>query len=70
MLFVRDRGVGPGEDPEHLFEPYVSGRASGTGLGLPIARTLAEANGGTLRLSERAGGGCEAALTLPRSTQQ
>ncbi len=70
VLFVRDRGAGPGDDPEHLFEPYVSGRASGTGLGLPIARTLAEANGGTLRLSEREGGGCEAALTLPRSAQQ
>lgn len=62
---VRDRGPGPGDDPERLFQPYVTTRADGTGLGLPIARALAEANGGTLFLHEREGGGCAAVLTLP-----
>jgi signal transduction histidine kinase len=64
-LIVADRGPGPGEDPERLFEPYVSGLESGIGLGLPIARALAESNGGRLGLRARAGGGTEAVLTLP-----
>ncbi len=66
-LAVRDRGPGPGDDPEIHFEPYQTSRADGTGLGLPIARALAEANRGTLRLENRPGGGCRALLTLPGS---
>jgi len=66
-LSVCDRGPGPGDDPEVHFEPYQTSRADGTGLGLPIARALAEANRGTLRLENRPGGGCRALLTLPGS---
>lgn len=67
-IVVADRGPGPGDDPERLFEPYVTGRADGTGLGLPIARALAEANGGSLQLRPRPGGGALAVLTLPRGS--
>lgn len=65
VISVEDLGPGPGEDPESLFEPYVTTRSDGIGLGLPIARALAEANGGTLALLARDEGGCEARLTLP-----
>ncbi len=64
---VADRGPGPGDDPGGLFEPYVTRRADGTGLGLPIARSLAEANGGHLELAARPGGGTRAVLLLPRT---
>lgn len=66
-LAVRDRGPGPGDDPEVHFEPYQTSRADGTGLGLPIARALAEANRGSLKLEHLPGGGCQALLILPGS---
>jgi signal transduction histidine kinase len=65
VVEVVDRGPGPGDDPEALFEPYVTGRADGTGLGLPMARTLAEVNGGSVTLAGAPGGGCVARLELP-----
>jgi signal transduction histidine kinase len=64
-ITVADRGPGPGASPEELFEPYTTTRVDGTGLGLPIARNLAEVNGGSLVLRQRSAGGCEAILTLP-----
>ncbi len=66
-LAIRDGGPGPGDDPEIHFEPYQTSRADGTGLGLPIARALAEVNRGSLQLRALPGGGCEALLRLPTS---
>ncbi|MDE2333008.1 MAG: HAMP domain-containing histidine kinase [Rhodospirillales bacterium] len=60
---------GPGVDPDigdRIFEPFVTGRADGTGLGLTIARELAEAQGGTLRLAPSARG-ARFELALPWS---
>lgn len=62
---VRDRGPGLSVDPARAFDPYVTSRPGGTGLGLPTVRALARANGGDVTLEARAGGGCVARLTLP-----
>ena len=59
-----------GKIVEKVFEPYfrVEGsrnRASGgTGLGLPIAKNMAQLNGGTLTLANRPEGGLTATLHL------
>jgi len=71
---VRDRG--PGIAPaelEKVFEPFYRLEGSrnrdtgGTGLGLTIARSIAQAHGGQLTLENRPEGGLLARLTLPRS---
>jgi signal transduction histidine kinase len=53
ILSVQDQGEGPPpEIRDHLFEPFVTGRADGTGLGLSLVREVAAAHGGTARLAE------------------
>ncbi|MGK2856885.1 MAG: sensor histidine kinase [Thermoanaerobaculia bacterium] len=61
---VADRGPGLGLDAAQAFEPYVTSRPDGTGLGLPIVRALAAANGGRITLRPRDGGGTVATLRL------
>jgi signal transduction histidine kinase len=71
---VQDQGPGlPQAELEKVFEPFYrtehsrSRETGGTGLGLTIARSVAEAHGGSLVLCNRPERGLEARLTLPRS---
>ncbi|PSL17341.1 sensor histidine kinase NtrY-like [Shimia abyssi] len=52
QVFIRiaDNGIGLPEDRARLFEPYVTTREKGTGLGLPIVKKIIEEHGGTLTL--------------------
>jgi two-component system sensor histidine kinase PilS (NtrC family) len=57
FLQVMDRGAGVNaEHAERIFEPFYSG-GKGTGLGLFLARELAQTNGATLLYEPRHGGG-------------
>jgi signal transduction histidine kinase len=48
-----------------VFDAFFTTREGGTGLGLPIARRIAEAHGGTLDLRSGDGAGAVATLSLP-----
>ncbi|WP_457649523.1 ATP-binding protein [Profundibacter sp.] len=49
---ISDNGIGLPEDRARLFEPYVTTREEGTGLGLPIVKKIIEEHGGTLILRD------------------
>ena len=58
MLEVQDRGPGISPtDAERIFEPFFTAGKGGTGLGLFIARELAQCNRAVLIYEPRAGGG-------------
>jgi len=71
-LHVTDRGAGfPPEFLERAFERFTRPDAArprgGTGLGLSIVRVIAEAHGGTAHAANRAGGGADVWIALPRA---
>lgn len=51
-ITIADNGIGLPEDRARLFEPYVTTRSEGTGLGLPIVRKIIEEHGGSLVLED------------------
>jgi hypothetical protein len=58
-LSVHDAGAGPpAAIRDHLFEPFVTGRPDGTGLGLSLVREIANAHGGIARLASSPSGTC------------
>lgn len=69
---VRDTGIGIApEDQTRVFEEFVQvehalqGRTKGTGLGLPLARSLTELLGGTLTLDSKPGAGSTFTVRVP-----
>lgn len=66
LLEVLDRGRGVDESVRaRLFQPYVSTKRRGSGLGLALVRDIAAQHGGSVTLENRQGGGAIARLSLP-----
>lgn len=70
---IDDNGPGiPEAELSNIFEPFYrleqsrNRETGGSGLGLAITLAIIEANGGTIRLANRAGGGLSAQVILPR----
>ncbi|MBF9033627.1 HAMP domain-containing protein [Rhodobacterales bacterium HKCCE2091] len=74
VITIADNGIGLPEDRARLFEPYVTTRDKGTGLGLPIVKKIVEEHGGTLDLTDAevfadgAHAGAMAVIALPLMT--
>ena len=72
MIRVEVWDTGSGIDPgvaDRLFDPFVTTKPTGTGLGLNVARRVARDHGGTLTVADRPGGGACFTLTLPTAEQ-
>jgi signal transduction histidine kinase len=65
VVEVRDQGPGiPAAVRTRLYQPFVTGRPDGTGLGLAVSKRIARAHGGDLVHHDREGGGTVAVWTL------
>lgn len=67
IIRVMDRGDGlPKNDKDKLFDPFFTTKIHGSGIGLAISKQFVEAQGGSLKLYDREGGGTVAEVTLTR----
>jgi two-component system sensor histidine kinase FlrB len=66
VFSVEDSGKGMEKEvTDRLFEPFLSRRPGGTGLGMALVRRTVEAHGGTLRIQSKAGKGTRVEMRLP-----
>ncbi len=76
VIRIMDNGIGLPPDRARLFEPYVTTREKGTGLGLPIVKKIIEEHGGTLTLEDAPAFdgtthfGAMAVIRLPREARK
>ena len=69
-IVVRDNGPGPSPDvATRLFEPFVTTKPAGMGMGLTICRSIAEAHHGNLTATVPPEGGLRVTLSLPAMSQ-
>jgi signal transduction histidine kinase len=66
VFVVEDSGKGMKKEvADRLFEPFLSGRPEGTGLGMALVRRTVEAHGGRLRIKSKPGKGTKVEMWLP-----
>ena len=72
MVEIRVADTGSGIAPEisgQLFQPFVTTKSHGMGVGLSISRTIIEAHGGSIAQRANQGGGTVFSFTLPTVTE-
>lgn len=66
ILEVRDEGSGLLADPQRIFEPFVTTRTRGTGLGLAVVRRVVQLHGGDVEASDHPDGGALFRVSIGR----
>ena len=67
-LRVADNGLGMDDETRaRVFDPFVTSKEDGTGLGLPIVKRIIETHGGKIELSSTTGEGTEFILSFPKN---
>jgi len=70
-VFISDNGCGiPEENRETIFEPFYTTKASGIGLGLPIARKIIEQHRGTIRVKKNEAQGTSFEILIPTEEER
>ncbi len=66
QIIVSDTGIGiPPEHLVHIFDPFWTSKATGTGLGLALCRKITEEHGGSLTVESSVGSGTTFTVALP-----
>ena len=65
LILVSDTGIGLPEQAEQIFSPFFTTKPNGTGMGLPICRSIIESHGGRLWGTPSSGRGATFQFTLP-----
>jgi PAS domain S-box-containing protein len=70
LISVSDTGVGlPPQKADQIFNAFFTTKASGTGMGLPISRSIIESHGGRLWAAANSGPGATFQFTLPSEVE-
>ncbi len=67
QVVIRDHGPGLPDDIDSLFEPFVTHRTKGTGLGLAVVRRIVQKHSGQVQAHNHPEGGAVFTVTLPRN---
>ena len=64
---IKDSGCGiPDTIANKIFEPFVSGKSNGTGLGMSIVKSFVEKHEGNISVKSKIGEGTEMIISLPK----
>ncbi|GMQ57105.1 hypothetical protein AN1V17_15000 [Vallitalea sediminicola] len=71
LITVSDTGSGIRDDRvDEIFKPFVTYKENGTGLGLPIVKSIIEQHSGTIEVETKEGEGTSFIVSLPINTEQ